>query len=203
MKSKNIEFVDLFDTDVVGDGPSADGYRKADVAYRFAALAYGIKRADIGYAVNGVDASNLWAAKGTAVYVSSSAIPESLIDYQVNSSGPVTATASFNYLRNGTTNYFPAVSSSGTWKTPPGATVGDDCDIRFTQMSGNAAGTLTATLNTWLQLNTMRDATLAVTKTTSGSVTAHRTLKIEIRRRSDALVLATQTVYMQAEADIS
>lgn len=203
MKSKNVEFVDLFDPDVIGDGPSAAGYTKAGVPYRFAALIYGTKRADVGYAINGVDVSSLWAMKGSAVYVSSSAVPGSLTDSQVGGPPSVTSTVGFSYHRDGTTTFFPGVVYSDTWKIPTGATVGDDYDIRFTQTSGNAGGTLTATLNTWMQLNATRSVTLSVTKTTSGSMTVHRTLLIEIRRRSDGVVLASQSVYLEAQADIS
>jgi hypothetical protein len=54
-----------------------------------------------------------------------------------------------------------------------------------------------------LQLNAARSVTLSLTRNQSGSITAHRTIQVQIRRRSDGVVLATQVVYMQAEADIS
>lgn len=67
-RSRGVAFEDLFDPDIVGDGPTAAGYRSGGVLLRFAAIKYGTKRADVGYRVNDVDVSNLWAAKGTASY---------------------------------------------------------------------------------------------------------------------------------------
>lgn len=62
------DFDDLFDPDVVGDGPSAPALTVDGVALKYAALAYGTKLADIGIHQDHVDVTNLWAAKGTAVY---------------------------------------------------------------------------------------------------------------------------------------
>lgn len=65
---------DVYDPDVVGDGPDAAingiGYRNAaGVLLRFAALKYGTAAANHGYRLSdGRDFSALWAAKGTAVY---------------------------------------------------------------------------------------------------------------------------------------
>jgi len=67
-QSAGVDFDALFDPDVVGDGPAAAGYTVAGAPLKYAALKYGTKRADVGYAVNGSDVSNLWAAKGTASY---------------------------------------------------------------------------------------------------------------------------------------
>lgn len=66
--SKGVAFTDLFDPDIVGDGPSAPGYMVAGVPLKFADIKYGSKRADVGYAESGVDLSNKWAGKGTASY---------------------------------------------------------------------------------------------------------------------------------------
>lgn len=64
-----VDFDDLFDPDVVGDGPSTSWMTSGGTPLRYAARSYGAKRADVGYyANNGQDVSNLWAAKGTAVY---------------------------------------------------------------------------------------------------------------------------------------
>ncbi len=66
--SDNVDFDDLFDPDIVGNGPQATWLENNGVPLRYAALSYGTKRADVGYDDAGVDVSNLWAAKGTAVY---------------------------------------------------------------------------------------------------------------------------------------
>ncbi len=68
VKSAGVDLDDLFDPDVVGDGPSAPGIQSGSVPLKYAAIKYGTKRADVGVANAGSDVSNLWAAKGTASY---------------------------------------------------------------------------------------------------------------------------------------
>lgn len=68
-RSGGVDFDDLFDPDVMGDGPTASGYRRSGQPLRYAHIQYGQKRGDVGYRSGGVDVSNLWAAKGTATYV--------------------------------------------------------------------------------------------------------------------------------------
>ncbi len=63
-----VDFDALFEPDIKGDGPSAPAFTVNGVALKYAALAYGTKRADVGFQQNGVDVSNLWAQKGSAVY---------------------------------------------------------------------------------------------------------------------------------------
>ena len=202
-KSQGTDFDALFDVDIIGDGPQASGYNANGIPIRYAHIQYGSKRPDVGYRVNGVDVSNLWAAKGTAVYVSSDALPASLVDYQVNSSGPVTSTVTFAYFRDGTTTFSPSTIGSNTWITHGSSSVGDDYDIRFSQVSGNSIGILTATLNAWMQINAARTVSLAVSRNQQGALTAFRTVKIEVRRRSDGVILSTETIYLEAQADIS
>lgn len=61
------DFADLFDPDIIGDGPTAWNYRSG-AAVRFAHIQYGQQRADVGYRIDGVDVARMWAAKGTAAY---------------------------------------------------------------------------------------------------------------------------------------
>lgn len=66
---ENVDFEDLFDPDVNGDGPSAPGYMVNGVPMRFAHVQYGSRRGDVGRRIDGVgDLASLWAAKGTAQY---------------------------------------------------------------------------------------------------------------------------------------
>lgn len=65
-----VDFDDIFEPDIMGDGPSASFLTSGDVPLKYAALVHGTKAADVGFrTAAGVDVSNLWAAKGTAVYV--------------------------------------------------------------------------------------------------------------------------------------
>ena len=70
-KSGGVDFDDLFDPYIEGTKPVFTGYTSAgqDLRDRYAPISYGTKRADVGFASSGQDVSNLWAAKGTAVYL--------------------------------------------------------------------------------------------------------------------------------------
>lgn len=70
-KASSVNFDDLFDADIIGDGPAATLYKNRGTPLKYAALKYGTKRANVDYAQNGVDVSNLWAAKGSAKYTTS------------------------------------------------------------------------------------------------------------------------------------
>jgi len=144
-----VDFDDLFDQDVIGDGPAVDWLRREDGSWlRYAALKYGQKRADVGFRRDdGVDASNFWAAKGTAVYklgfdgLSISASNGA----KTNSTGNTTAIATLWLHPNGTWegrrqalgggNNSNTQSGTGTW-IDPGASVGE-YQILFEQVSGS------------------------------------------------------------------
>lgn len=68
--SAGVDTDNLFDPDVVGDGPSAAGFRKSDGSLlRYAAAKYGQPGPTIGYrASNGADIGPQWCKKGTASY---------------------------------------------------------------------------------------------------------------------------------------
>lgn len=63
-----IDFDALFEPDIMGNGPAADGYRSNGQPLRYAHVQYGARRGDVGYRVRGQDVASLWAAKGTATY---------------------------------------------------------------------------------------------------------------------------------------
>jgi hypothetical protein len=85
--NRGVPLTDLFDPDVIGDGPVAANYKVAGVPLRFAHIKYGSKRANVGYAQDNVDVSNLWAAKGTARY----ALPIDGMTFTAFSSGSVSS----------------------------------------------------------------------------------------------------------------
>jgi len=201
-RSGGVDFDDLFDPYVQGTKPAATGRRVSgvDLIHRYAPIAYGTKRADVGNRVNGVDVSNLWAAKGTASYANADVVPD-LYAYQVNSSAPVVATVSFYFNRDGSCSSSPQASSA--WFSPVGGTPGDAYDIRFTQQGGSAGGSFSGTLNTWMQINQSRGCSLTVTRNQQGAISHWRQLLIEIRRRSDLVIVSSGSVTMTAEADIS
>jgi hypothetical protein len=205
-RSGGIDLDDLFDPYVIGTPPAATGYRVAgvDLAGRYAPLVFGTQRANVGYRIaGGADVATLWAAKGTARYVDSNCGLPAFIEAQANgTSGPLTAAGSFSLLRNGTTSWSPP-ASSGAWYDFGTASIGDGYEVRFTQTATNGAGTLSATLGTWLQLSTGRTVSLSVTRTISGQVTATRTILVEIRKVGEVTPAASRSVAMTSVADIS
>jgi hypothetical protein len=207
--SAGVDFDSLFDTYSTGTPPANTGLRTSggvDLAGRYAPIAYGTKGPDVGYRTSGgVDVSNLWAQAGSAVYVQSdTGLASPIDDYQVAlTGGTATATAQFHHNRNGTTDFSPP-SSADNWILPGGSTVGDAYDVRYTQTASSGGGTVTGSaLSTWLQLNTQRGLSLSISRTVFGSISASRTYTVEIRRRSDSVVLASFSVTLNVTAEIS
>lgn len=133
--SAGVDFDELFDPDVMGDGPAAAGISSNGTPLRYAALQYGTKRADVGYRVNGADVSNLWAAKGTAAYTISGLNGKHLqaTEQAFTNQGNVHAQVSLGIHADGTWSVnggtsqgpFPQPApTTGTW-LPPGASVSD------------------------------------------------------------------------------
>lgn len=130
-RSGGVDFDDLFDPFVQGPTSVATGRRIAgvDLSYRYAHIQYGAKRADVGYRVNGTDLSNLWAAKGTAVY----SLPINGREY-TRSRGRGGASLAFNMLSNGTysiVNDLGTVLDSGSWLPAGDAVASYSC--KFSQ----------------------------------------------------------------------
>lgn len=104
----NVDLEQLFDPDVRGDGPTASFLRYPDgTPLRFAAIQYGSKGPDVGYApIDGSDVSNLWAAAGTAVY----ALPfdgsqyATSVQAQSGQGGTITAVTRFDVTAAGVFN---------------------------------------------------------------------------------------------------
>lgn len=206
-RSAGVDFDDLFDPYVTGTPPAATGYRIAgvgDLAGRYAPLIFGTQRADVGYRIaGGADVATLWAAKGTATYVSSTAgLPESISSFANSTSGPVTAVATFSMARDGSTSWSPPGTSSAWYPMAP-AGIGDLYDVEFTNLGG-VGGVLTGSaLGVRHPLSSPRGLTLMTTRTTAGSSNGTRSIRVDIRRIGSATILGTRTVELSADADIS
>lgn len=147
-RSGGIDFDDLFDPDIIGDGPSVPNLRSGGTPLRYAKLSYGTKRADVGYRQSGVDVSNLWAAKGTARYALPINGQTFSAGYQspTNEQGTAFATITVVLSNNGTYSVLrgfrtgTTTIASGTWHTFGG--VPTDFDVRMIaqDVSGSAAG---------------------------------------------------------------
>lgn len=196
-RSGGVDFDDLFDPDVMGSGPAVAGMRSGGAPLKYAALSYGSKRADVGYRQNGHDVSNLWAAKGTARYVSDGGLPEILdTSVVVGPSGGI-ADVEFNFRRDGIVTWTDIASGQGTW-APGGGNPGDQYDVRYTLLSAGTGGTLNGVDNTWKQVNTNRFVTLSLTVIGGASRSTFRVVRIEIRRRADNATVVDRQVRLVA-----
>lgn len=165
----NNPFENLFDEDVRGDGPIANGLMVNGQGIRFAHIQYGQKGPDVGFAQNGQDVSNLWARKGSAVY----SLPFNGKSYgafagaPTNSGGNAVANINLTLNANGTYTVSrggafvgsPGVMESGVW-LPNGWSVGE-CEVMF---STGALGEATAQNGapSFSNLSTGRGITIAV-----------------------------------------
>lgn len=211
VKSAGVDLDDLFDPDVVGDGPSAPGVKSGGVPLKYAALKYGIKRANVGIANAGVDASNLWAAKGTASY----ALPINGQHFSGSGQalsgqeGTITATAQFGANADGTysvigsgTNGGSSVLASGSWRTQGGAS--SDYQIQFTLSAGSTSGTgstgNTAPAYTSLASGQAASVTCTCPANAPSTYTWTYGLRIRIRRVSTGVVISDTTITLSATA---
>lgn len=193
--SAGVDFDDLFDPDVQGDGPTAPFLRTAaGVAVRYADISYGSKGPNVGYRTSaGVDVSNLWAAKGTARY-------ETITDAGIRSPLAVSTPDSqqvisvgFEYRRNGTAMWFDTSQGSGNWAHGAGANPGDNYDIRFSTSGAPGWGVLAGATGAWQRLNATRAVNFSGTSPGFPSQSDVGVL-IEIRSRASGQVLVSRSV---------
>lgn len=147
---QGVDFDDLFDPDITGDGPVAGTYRRADgQPLRYAHVQYGSRRGDVGRRQGGSDLATLWAAKGTASY----SLPINGQSYSAhnqahsNSSGSASATVTFILDASGIYRVLSSVTGGGqgsntevargTW-LPAGAGAGE-YDVQFETGSSGVA----------------------------------------------------------------
>lgn len=204
--ANNVPFAQLFAPDVIGDGPVASSLTDNGVPLRFAALKYGQKRADIGIQQDGVDVTNLWAASGTAAYVSADGgLPSLVEDITQGQTPPVPASIVVTIRRDGTTTCAPSGSPAihGQWSTAPTATVGDLYEVEILATVSNGKGSFTcATMGTFAVISTERVCTIAVTNLKgSGIEEALRTVQFRFRRTGGA-VMVTRSINLRAYAQV-
>ncbi len=198
---------DLFEPDTVGDGPQALAYTDDGVPMRFAHVQYGTRRPDIGFTVRiagvSVDVAALWAAKGTAVYVNTNAIPANVRREAEGSPPSVTAVASITFLRNGFVEFLPEDYPPAAYVLNGSATVGDQYRIRFRLLDRSTLGVLSGTFDQYLTIDQPRQLMMTYVRTTSGSFTAWAEVAIDLQRVSDGALLHTYTARIEASAAIT
>lgn len=202
---QNIDFDDLYDPDVMADGPTVNWLRRpGGQALRYAHIRYGSKGSDVGRRQSGQDVSNLWAAKGTATYTlpingqAFSAHNQS----RTNSSGSAVATVTFIIDSNGTYRILQNTTGggnntgsdpiTGTW-LPAGATAGEyyvqfeAANVGVASISNGAASYSSCTASRSVA------ASVSVPAASLDNVSAEVTLIIRLRR-SNGAISTTQIV---------
>lgn len=199
--SAGTDFDDLFDPYVAGTVPSNTGFRTSDgvdLAGRYAPLSYGTKRADVNYRTSaGTDLSNLWAAKGTATYVTDGGLPSGLNCTRGYSSSALTVSVDFSFRSDGSVTWsdgYPPVYGGGNWTTPS-ATAGDPYEIRLSILSSDG-GTITGASGSWVPLSTSRIVKKSASVPAGGSAFYTTELRIEIRRAGTTNNLLDRTIAM-------
>lgn len=201
--SGGVNFDDLFDPDINGDGPTAPALRRGAAPLRYAALSYGSKRADVGYRAGGSDVSNLWAARGTAQYDIPGLDGKALIASQqaLTDEPTMGAQAAVTFNANGTwnvtasTNRGPStipLPTSGTW-LPAGESAGEsagDYDVQYVAtFTGGATPSNGAPA--YAALSASRTVSLVIPSQPSNnanSVTGGATIQVRLRKRSSGSV---------------
>lgn len=117
----------------------------------------------------------------------------SIADYQssLDATSPADSTNTYGLNADGT-----ITGPGGNWLTGGSSS---DYEVRATQVSDTITGTgtsATGTLNTWMNLGTNREWTVAATG--AGNTGRRWVLTIEIRRASDLVVLDSATIDIEA-----
>lgn len=160
-RSASKDFDDLFDPDVIGDGPSAAAMRSGGKALKYAALKYGTKRANVGYRAGGSDVSNLWAAKGTAQYVSDGGLPDQVIAFLAVPPGTQAHVgAEVTFQQSGTVRWQGTGGAGGLGTWAPGG--GASYSIRFDVISQSGLGVVTGTFGVWQNVAVSRSIGLTL-----------------------------------------
>lgn len=183
VKSAGVDLDDLFDPDIVGDGPIAPGVKSGGVPLKYAALKYGTKRANVGIADAGGDASNLWAAKGTAKYLIAKPRYDGLI---IPGTGAGTITTFIRLLPDG--SWVGSDNSAGYWYGTA-ATAGIGASYEVMATVGSGGGSVSNPAATWVSLGSSRTVSLTST------ATANRSITLQIRKTGEA-VGSTGTVQL-------
>lgn len=206
-----VDFDSLFDPDVRGDGPQATGFRTASgVTLRYAALAYGSKGPNVGFRTSaGVDLSNLWAAKGTAVYQSLVPIPNLSVFIPLGWIGPTGLRYGLRLLRTGRGERDrgpeqPALNFN--WMSdgnPP--TKNYQVRVRnLTVTGGGAPWQAVNTAASWSNVNASSDQVLVElyynSTTAAGESNITATAIVEFREAGSTTILQSNTITLSGQA---
>lgn len=207
---QGVDFDDLFDPDITGDGPVANSYRRPGGApLRYAHIQYGARRGDVGRRQGGQDLAALWAAKGTASY----SLPingqwfNASNQARSNSTGPTSATVTLILDSNGTYrvqsnaagggNASSGDVATGTWLAS-GASAGE-YEVQF-EVSGSGPASIGNSAPNYANCGTTRTVGATVSVPSASAQYLSQDVGILIRlRRSNGAVSTTQ-IYFRVSA---
>ncbi|GAP66252.1 hypothetical protein MBSD_n1556 [Mizugakiibacter sediminis] len=213
--SAGVDFDSLFDPYQQGTKPANTGHRTSDgvdLANRYAPIAFGTKAPDVGFRLSsGADVSTLWAAKGTAKYT----LPFDGATYTAGETVPAqsqgSASLALRLKIDGTYDIVRSTShngsstlATGTWNTGGGAVSNYQVLATVTDTGGGTGpGTITNDAATWVSLSTQRNVSVALGPygPSSGSHDAIDTVRVQIRRASDGVVLTDSTCTFNVSVD--
>lgn len=123
------------------------------------------------------------------------------IDYQVQPTGPVTASVSFNINADGTWSAY--AGAAGNWFAPTTGGVGSGYEVRITPTATFGSGTVVNDASGWISLSAARTITISKTRTTSGSSTCRYDVLVEVRVSGGGAAVLSGTFQVETTADIS
>lgn len=203
---------DVYDADVVGDGPVASFLRRADgTPLRYAAARYGQPGPSLGmrYA-DGTDAGPKWARKGTATYTIAGLNGRTFSAQQtaLTSQSQVSASVTLAINANGTWQAYGATNqggvtmpapNSGAWLTSGSAS---DYQVQFDVSSSGYAGyTVGNAAPSWTGVGASPSVSIALPTFPGNNTTtrnADATVRIRIRQASTGAVVSDTTVALHA-----
>lgn len=113
-------------------------------------------------------------------------------------SGPLTADAIIEFNSSGQLIVSPGGAVPGEYLVTGASS---DYEVRATMASGtNWSG---SALSTWLNLGTTRSWNLSASRVVPGATAVAGTATVEIRRVADSAVVATASITLMAEAEVT
>lgn len=210
-RSSGVDFDDLFDPYVEGPMAQSSGRRigNTDLSRRYAHIQYGSKRADVGHRINGMDLSNLWAARSTASY----RLPFHGQSYtsgngaKSNSTGSVTAEVRISLLPDGNftihcnsygggNDSFDQVAA-GRW-IPSGANP-HEYEVQFTAGDARPAS-FSTNASLFSPLADSRSATVSISVPAASLSSERATVEVSVHLRRSGGPAQVSTVFATVAA---
>jgi|SRR5581483_1762386 len=206
------DFVNLFDPDIKGDGPTASIFKKSDgTLLKYAKLSYGSKGPNVGFRdASGVDLSNYWAAAGTARYglpfdggsftARSSGLISGSMDANITLTIKSDGTYSLTCLGNSPDT---SGSTSGAWLPAGDSASNYQVEFGWNQSSQEASGPATVTNGASAYQACTSNRAISVDaqvgQNTGADRGSHGTVSVSLKKVSTGVVTtSTFTVFVES-----